>query len=712
MTTATTVAGRTLSGWARDARHGTWHALLPARSGDPVLGALRVDRALLAPRGTRERLAAAVLAVARLRLPGVLGTVDLVAEAGEVWLITARPPAPTLADLLARGGTGPDAGSAAGVLNETAQTLLALHAAGLAHGALAADTVVLAPDGVALLAEAALGTVLGDGTGAGDSTGAGDGIGTVPGGGIGTVPGGGIGRVPGEGTGRVPGGGPGSARRAADVVAWAGLARTLGEAWVPAGTPAAAVFARCRATAGSEGLAAARAALVAGRAALPEGFLRRTELRAAVAAAATVTAVDGAGVDDRRVRPREGDGGALGSGAAGSGVIGSGAAGSGIAGLEAAGSGEFGGTESRGAESVGAGAAGASARDAGPGGAEPRDAGARDAGARDAGARDAESGDADAQAAGSGGAEPLDAGARDEGARGAGTGGTGSGGAEPGRTKSGGSGSEGTGTGTGASAGAGAAAGVPDEDGARRAVPDEQLTLPGRTGSRSAPRRPRSAAPDDQATLLGKRNRTPAGPSATPAGSPVPAGPLAAAPAGATAPAPTGEGEDDGEILLRFGPGVPLEAQDVLRAQWRTAPVPSDSRPRRRRRRAWIATAAFLSAAAVLLWLLLRPSPAPTVTSVEVRSPSGRLHCGQTADLVGVVTTDGRGGPVTYHWLRSDGHDSGELVRTARRGERRVTVHLRWTVRGPGSFRGTARLRVTHQHKSPEAEGVFSYTCS
>ncbi|MFE4695473.1 hypothetical protein ACFRIC_00130 [Streptomyces sp. NPDC056738] len=687
MTTATTVAGRTLSGWSRDARHGTWHALLPARSGEPVLGALRVDRALLAPRGTRERLAAAVLAVARLRLPGVLGTVDLVAEAGEVWLITARPPAPTLADLLARGGTGPDAGSAASVLNETAQTLLALHAAGLAHGALAADTVALAPDGVALLAEAGLGTVLGDGTGAGDSTGAGEGIGTVP------------------------GGGPGSARRAADVAAWAGLARTLGEAWVPAGTPAAAVFARCRATAGSEGLAAARAALVAGRAALPEGFLRRTELRAAVAAATvTVTAVDGAGVDDRRVRPREGGGGALGSGVAGSGVIGSGAAGSDIAGLEAAGSGEFGGTESRGAESVGAGAAGASARDAGPGGAEPRDAGARDAGARDA-----ESGDADAQAAGSGGAEPGNAGARDAGARGTGTGGTGPGGAEPGdagardtgsgrtesgRTESGGAGSEGTGT------GAGAAAGVPDGDGSRRAVPDEQLTLPGRTGSRSAPRRPRSAAPDDQATLLGKRNRTPAGPSATPAD------PLAAAPAGATAPAPTGEGEDDGEILLRFGPGVPLEAQDVLRAQWRTAPVPSDSRPRRCRRRAWIATAAFLSAAAVLLWLLLRPSPAPTVTSVEVRSPAGRLHCGQTADLVGVVTTDGRGGPVTYHWLRSDGHDSGELVRTARRGERRVTVHLRWTVRGPGSFRGTARLRVTHQHKSPEAEGVFSYTCS
>ncbi|WP_405914895.1 hypothetical protein [Streptomyces sp. NBC_00728] len=579
MTTATTVAGRTLSGWSRDARHGTWHALLPAESGGPVLGALRIDRALLAPQGTRERLAAAVLAVGRLRLPGVLGTVDLVAESGEVWLITARPPVPTLADLLT-GGAGPDAGSAASVLNETAQTLLALHAAGLVHGTLDADTVVLAPDGVALLAEAAQGTVLGD----------------------------------------TLGGVADSARRAADVAAWADLARTLGEAWVAPGTPAAAVFARCRAAAGSEGLAAARAALVAGRAVLPEGFLRRTELRAAVAAAASggtaaATAADGTGAGVQRVRPWKGR-----SEAPGSDVAGSRAAGSEVVGLEAAGSE---GTESKSAELEGA-----DARDAG---------------------------------AGSASAEDMGPGARSL---------------------------------------------VPEGDRSRHTVPDEQLTLPAR--ARSTPHQPRStAASDDQATLLGKRNRTPAGPPTA-----APAGPLAAAPAEATTPPPTGEGEDDGEILLRFGPGIPLEDQDVLRAQWRTAPVPPDRRPRRRRRRAWIATTAFLTAAAVLLWLLLRPSPAPTVTAVEVRAPVGRLHCGQTADLVGVVTTDGRGGPVTYHWLRSDGHDSGELVRTARRGERRVTVHLRWTVRGPGSFRGTARLRIVHQPGPTEAEATFSYACS
>ncbi|MEV6196192.1 hypothetical protein AB0M19_27785 [Streptomyces sp. NPDC051920] len=566
---ATTVAGRTLSGWSRDARHGAWHALLPAESGQPVLGALRVDRALLAPQGTRDRLAAAVLAVGRLRLPGVLRTVDLVVEAGEVWLITARPAAPTLADLLAGGGTGPDAGSAASVLNETAQTLLALHAAGLAHGALDADTVVLAPDGVALLAEAALGTVLGD-TSDGETD---------------------------------------AARRAADVAAWAGLARTLGEAWVAPGTPAAAVFARCCAAAGSEGLAAGRAALVAGRAALPEGFLRRTELRAAVATVAT--AVDGV--------PDPG--------------------------------GKSGGAESAGAESQGA---------------ESQSQESQGAESQSPESQGAESQSPESQSPESQGAEP-----------------------------------EGAGPGVGDV--------IPEGSRLGLVVPDAQLTLPGRT--RSAPRRPRSAAPDDQVTLLGKRNRAPAEPLAA-----APGGPPTAAPVEAPMPPPAGEGvdedQDDGEILLRFGPGVPVEDQDVLRAQWRTAPVPPGRRPRRRGRWAWIATTVFLTVAAVLLWLLLRPSPAPAVTAVEVRAPVGRLHCGQTADLVGVVTTDGRGGPVTYHWLRSDGHDSGELVRTARRGERRVTVHLRWTVRGPGSFRGTARLRIVHQGEQSEAEGSFSYTCS
>ncbi|MGW2566176.1 hypothetical protein [Streptomyces sp. NPDC001537] len=533
MTTATTVAGRPLSGWSQDARHGTWHALLPARSGERTLGALRIDRALLAPEDTRERLAAAVLATAKLRLTGLLGTVDLVAEAGEVWLLTARPPAPTLADVLSSAGRPhPDAGSAASILNETAQTLLALHAAGQPLGPLGPDTVVIAPDGVALLAEAELGAVLGDA--------------------------------------------PHPDRRAAAATAaWAALARTLGEAWTQPESPAADLFAHCAATAESQGLAAARDALVAGRAALPADFLRRTALRAVVAASTPefappkVPAPSGAVAPGRPAPP----------------------------------------TDPHPAPNTTKSA---------PGPAAPAPS---------------------SRPSATVGPPPT---------------------ADHARTAT-----------------------VPD--------PRASLTAPGPHPSAAADqpttvgRAHRSHAADTQATVLGKRNRV-------------------------VLP-PVEAGEDSGGILLRFGPGVPAEGQDVLRARWRTeAAVPASPRSRRGRR-GWIVSTAVVAIAAVLLWLLLRPAPAPEVVSVRVQAPAGPLHCGQTADLTGVVTTDGHGGPVTYRWLRADGQDSGELVRTADHGERRVKVHLRWTVRGSGRFRGTARLRITHQPAPMEAKASFTYVC-
>ncbi|MER6425662.1 hypothetical protein [Streptomyces sp. NPDC001137] len=538
MTTATTVAGRPLSGWSRHTPHGTWYALLPARSGERTLGALCVDRALLAPEGTRERLAAVVLATAKLRLPGLLGTVDLVAEAGEVWLLTAQPPAPTLADLLSSaGGPRQDAGSAASILNETAQTLLALRTAGLPHGPLGPHTVVIAPDGVALLAEAEPGAVLGDAAAA-----------------------------------PVSGDAPHAGRGAA---AWAALARTLGAAWTQPGTPAADLFARCAATAESQGLAAARAALVAGRAALPADFLRRTALRAAAAASTPEFAPPKAPAPSVAVAP---------------------------------------------------------ARPAPP--TDPRPA--------------------------------------------------------PNTTES-----APRATAPAPSSRPSATVGQPPTaDHAHTAtLPDPRASVaaPGSHPSAAADqptrvgRAHRSRAADAQATVLGKRNRV-------------------------VLP-PVEAGEDSGGILLRFGPGVPVEEQDDLRARWRTeAAVAASSRPRRGRR-GWIVSTAVIAVAAVLLWLLLRPDPAPEVVAVRIQAPAGPLHCGQTADLVGVLTTDGHGGPVTYRWLRADGQDSGELVRTADRGERRVKVHLRWTVRGPGRFRGTARLRIAHQPAPMEAKASFTYVC-
>ncbi|MEU6426404.1 hypothetical protein ABZ860_10915 [Microbispora sp. NPDC046973] len=152
-----TVAGHRLTGRTRPSEVGTWaDAVSP--DGRPS-GVLRFDPRAVATAEARERLVAAVGADVRLQGGGPIGllpVIDLVAARDEVWLITARA-TPSVADLMAAGRLDP--GGAATVLLETAQALLAVHAAGPAHGAhgaLHAGTVVIGEDGSVLLAERGL----------------------------------------------------------------------------------------------------------------------------------------------------------------------------------------------------------------------------------------------------------------------------------------------------------------------------------------------------------------------------------------------------------------------------------------------------------------------------------------------------------------------------------------------------------------------------
>ncbi|NUR49674.1 MAG: hypothetical protein HOV71_16210 [Hamadaea sp.] len=108
--------------------------------------------ALALPQQDREqltRVVAAVNAVRRLALPGVVPIADLVGHGGRAWLISGAPIGPSIADLASRLTPG----TAATVLSDTGQTLMRLHQAGLAHGAVDASTVVVSPAGVALLSE-------------------------------------------------------------------------------------------------------------------------------------------------------------------------------------------------------------------------------------------------------------------------------------------------------------------------------------------------------------------------------------------------------------------------------------------------------------------------------------------------------------------------------------------------------------------------------
>ncbi|MGW5685615.1 hypothetical protein [Nonomuraea sp. NPDC003754] len=225
------IAGFLLTDRKRITELGTW--IEATGPGGSRGGALRFDSRLVSVPGARERLVEAVLADRGLAAGGMTGLVpvaDLVTAGPEVWLLTGHGISPVLSDLLTTPAM--DAAGAAAVLVETAQTLAALHAAGLAHGSLHPGTVVIAEDGAALLSERGLA----------------DAVRGLP---------------------------PAPDR---DVAAWAALARGLAATWAAASPGAADLLERVATTATTHGLAAARDTLLAGRDALPGGLISRDVL--------------------------------------------------------------------------------------------------------------------------------------------------------------------------------------------------------------------------------------------------------------------------------------------------------------------------------------------------------------------------------------------------------------------------------------------------
>jgi tRNA A-37 threonylcarbamoyl transferase component Bud32 len=129
---------------------GTWWTAGSA-SGQPM-ALLQLEPELITQPAARDRIATAVAAVRTINPAGVLRTTELLVDARRAWLMVAGVPRSTLADLLAAHATLP-AGDAAGLAVDVANALRELHAAGLSHGALAVDTVVLTKAGAATLSE-------------------------------------------------------------------------------------------------------------------------------------------------------------------------------------------------------------------------------------------------------------------------------------------------------------------------------------------------------------------------------------------------------------------------------------------------------------------------------------------------------------------------------------------------------------------------------
>jgi len=131
---------------------GTWWSA--GTPGGGTLGMLQLEPDLVAQEAARQRVAAVVAKLRAANPPGVVRTTELVYETRRAWLVVATVPKPTLADLLAgHGGSPLPTGAAAGLAVDIATALRELHAVGLTHGDLAADTVVLTGAGAAALTE-------------------------------------------------------------------------------------------------------------------------------------------------------------------------------------------------------------------------------------------------------------------------------------------------------------------------------------------------------------------------------------------------------------------------------------------------------------------------------------------------------------------------------------------------------------------------------
>ena len=246
-------------------RVGTWElgnllgagrmgSLYEARDAGGRQVAVRVFAAGVASDAARRaQLVEACQRLSEITYPGLIAVLDLLGTGGDLYLVTSFIDGPSLATVLfpqsppgnsqsagwLRGWQGTSA-SAATVLNEIAQSLQALHSHRLAHGSLVPSSVLVAPDGTARLADAAVGSVV-------------------------------------MGSSLLDG-------AMADARAWAALARAVRQRWVDANDPFAKTLEQAAEAAapreGSRGsIAAGLEQLYAGASYLPADFRDRKGLR-------------------------------------------------------------------------------------------------------------------------------------------------------------------------------------------------------------------------------------------------------------------------------------------------------------------------------------------------------------------------------------------------------------------------------------------------
>jgi serine/threonine-protein kinase len=142
------------------------------------------------------------------------------------------------------------------------------------------------------------------------------------------------------------------------------------------------------------------------------------------------------------------------------------------------------------------------------------------------------------------------------------------------------------------------------------------------------------------------------------------------------------------------------------------APPPQRRRPRRRRWAGLLSTLVTLAlAAGVWVYVYERSHDKLAITGVTVTVANQVLGCNRTADIIGTITTNGHGGPVSYQWVRGTDPPMAALVADDASGDKTVQVHLKWAFHGKGTVQAVAKLRVLTPD-SAEASITFPYSCS
>ncbi len=100
-----------------------------------------------------------------------------------------------------------------------------------------------------------------------------------------------------------------------------------------------------------------------------------------------------------------------------------------------------------------------------------------------------------------------------------------------------------------------------------------------------------------------------------------------------------------------------------------------------------------------------------TITAVAVKVSPQVIACNHTADIIGTITTNGHGGPVSYQWVRGTEPPTAALVADDSSGNKTVQVHLKWAFHGKGTVQAVAKLRVLTPDPA-EASITFPYSCS